>query len=86
MEHGQLKEHSSVWNIFCRKYLIAITEIYLGEEKSHFVRYVTVSLHNYIPSLWHLNRPWSSENENEFLLSVVNDSVTEKPLEISKKE
>lgn len=46
MAHGQLNEHISVRNIFCRKYLIAITEIYLGEEKPYFVLYLTVSSYN----------------------------------------
>lgn len=46
MAYGQLKEHISIWNIFCRKYLIAIAEIYLQEEKSHFVLYLTVSFYN----------------------------------------
>lgn len=46
MAYGQLKEHISIWNIFCKKYLIATAEIYLQEEKSHFVLYLTVSLYN----------------------------------------
>lgn len=46
MAYGQWKEHISIWNIFCRKYLIATAEIYLQEEKSHFVLHLTVSLYN----------------------------------------
>lgn len=62
MAHGKLKEHIAVWNVFCRKYLIAITEIYLGEEILFYIwqgLYIT----KFVLSLRHLNRPWSWENE-----------------------
>lgn len=48
MACGRLKEHITIWNIFCGKYLIAIAEIHLQEEKSHFVLHLTVSLYNQI--------------------------------------